>query len=143
MRRALSAMPIPAGSPCPSDPVATSTNGNRGVGCPSKSDPIVRSFSSSDRSNAPASAQAAYRIGAACPFDSTNRSAPACRGRFGSNRNSPKKSDAMISAADMQLVGWPLPAAVVARTESMRSRVAMLWRAGMGAVECPDTVTSL
>ena len=33
-----------------------------------------RSFSSSSRSNAPASAHAAYRTGAACPFDSTNRS---------------------------------------------------------------------
>jgi len=30
----------------------------------------------------------------------------------------------MISAADAQLVGWPLPAAVVARMESIRSRVA-------------------
>ena len=38
MRRALSAMPTPAHRPCPSDPVATSTNGSLGVGCPSRSD---------------------------------------------------------------------------------------------------------
>ena len=34
MRRALSAMPIAAQMPWPSDPVATSTNGSRGVGMP-------------------------------------------------------------------------------------------------------------
>jgi hypothetical protein len=32
----------------------------------------------------------------------------------------------MISAAEQQLVGWPLPAAVVDSIESMRRRVAML-----------------
>jgi hypothetical protein len=32
----------------------------------------------------------------------------------------------MISAADKQVVGCPLPAAVVDRTESRRSRVATL-----------------
>ena len=74
MRRALSAVPIAAQMPWPSEPVATSTNGSRGVGCPSRSESISRSFSSSARSNAPASAHAAYRIGAACPFDSTKRS---------------------------------------------------------------------
>ncbi len=47
MRVALSAMPRPAASPCPNDPVATSTNGRRGVGCPSRSLPSSRSFSSS------------------------------------------------------------------------------------------------
>src|SRR5579883_77901 len=31
----------------------------------------------------------------------------------------------MISAAEAQLVGWPLPAWVVERTESMRRRVAL------------------
>ena len=35
-----------------------------------------------------------------------------------------------MSAIDMQLVGWPLPASDVERTESMRSRVAMFFRAG-------------
>ena len=38
MRRAFSALPIAAQMPCPSDPVATSTNGSRGVGCPSRSE---------------------------------------------------------------------------------------------------------
>jgi hypothetical protein len=31
----------------------------------------------------------------------------------------------------MHVVGWPLPAAVVDRIESMRSCVAMFWSAGM------------
>jgi hypothetical protein len=31
----------------------------------------------------------------------------------------------MISAAEAQLVGWPLPAWVVERTESIRKRVAL------------------
>jgi len=35
------------------------------------------------------------------------------------------------SAAEQQLVGWPLPASDVERTESMRSRVAIFFRAGM------------
>src|SRR5919108_1682466 len=35
-----------------------------------------------------------------------------------------KKIAATRSAADAQLVGWPLPAAVVARIEPIRSRVA-------------------
>jgi hypothetical protein len=32
-----------------------------------------------------------------------------------------------MSAADMQVVGWPLAAAVVDRIDSMRRRVATLW----------------
>jgi uncharacterized membrane protein len=36
----------------------------------------------------------------------------------------------MISAADAHVLGWPLPASVVARTESIRSRVAMFISAG-------------
>src|ERR1044071_5000741 len=36
-------------------------------------------------------------------------------------------SAAMMSAADAQCVGWPLPAAVVARTESIRSCAAMAY----------------
>ena len=44
-----------------------------------------------------------------------------------------------MSAADMQLVGCPLPAAVVDWIESMRSRVAMLRSASMDGV---GTMTS-
>ena len=73
----------------------------------------------------PASAQAAYRIGAPCPFESTNRSLSWLCGSRGSYRISAKKSAAMISAAEQQVLGWPLPAAVVDTTESIRSRVAM------------------
>ena len=64
------------------------------------------------------------------PFESTKRSLSACCGFCGSNRISAKKSVATISAADMHVVGWPLPAAVVERIESMRSWVATFWRAG-------------
>ena len=68
VRRASSAIPRPAASPCPSDPVATSTNGRRGVGCPSRSESIRRSLRSSARSKAPASAHAAYSSGARVPL---------------------------------------------------------------------------
>jgi hypothetical protein len=46
----------------------------------------------------------------------------------------------MISAAEAQLVGWPLPASVVARTESMRSRVA--FSCSIFNVSCTDVSTS-
>src|SRR5262245_54634127 len=91
---------------------------------------MVRNFRSSEVSNAPASAQAAYSTGAAWPFDSTKRSLPAWWGSFGSKRISPKNSAATRSAAEQQLVGWPLPASDVDRTESMRRRVAAVIKAG-------------
>src|SRR5687767_9413752 len=59
-----------------------------------------------------------------------NRSLPGCCGFFGSNRISAKNNAATRSAAEQQLVGWPLPASEVERTESIRSRVAALLRAG-------------
>ena len=80
--------------------------------------------------DSPASAQAAYSSGAAWPFDSTKRSACGCCGCAGSNRISEKNRAATRSAADMHVVGCPLPASVVARIDSMRSRVAMFFRAG-------------
>jgi hypothetical protein len=40
-----------------------------------------------------------------------------------------KKSVATMSAAEQQLDGWPLAASDVARTLSIRSCVALLWRA--------------
>jgi len=42
----------------------------------------------------------------------------------------PSMSDGQISAAEQQLVGWPLPASDVDLTESMRSRVATFFSAG-------------
>ena len=45
----------------------------------------------------------------------------------------------MISAADAQLVGWPLPASLVERTESMRSRVATFFSAAMRDDVCTGT----
>src|SRR5262249_22783730 len=63
-------------------------------------------------------------------------------GFAGSKRISEKKSAATTSAADAQVVGWPLPAAVVARIESMRSWVAMLWSTGTSRARSCDTGTS-
>jgi uncharacterized membrane protein len=45
----------------------------------------------------------------------------------------------MISAAEAQEVGWPLPAALVARTESMRSCVATFRNAAMRGRVCTGT----
>src|SRR6187401_3140308 len=137
MRRALSAMPTPAHNPWPSDPVATSTHGSRGVGCPSRSESSFRSVSKSSRGMMPTSAQAAYRIGAACPFDRTKRSLSSLRGFAGSYRISTKNNAAMISAADMHVDGCPVPASLVAITESMRRRVAMF----LSADTCEDVWT--
>ena len=50
-------------------------------------------------------------------------------GLTGSKRIS-ANSAAMMSAADWQVVGCPLPAAVVARMDSIRSRVARFLRLG-------------
>src|SRR5262245_5182421 len=44
-----------------------------------------------------------------------------------------------MSAAEQHVVGWPLPASVVARTESMRSRVAMLRRADTREDACTNS----
>jgi hypothetical protein len=63
-----------------------------------------------------------------------NRSLSGLCGSFGSNRISAKKSAAMRSAAEQQLVGWPLPASAVDLTESIRKRVAMFLSAGIRAV---------
>src|SRR5688572_12621337 len=89
---------------------------------------------SSERSKRPTSAHAAYRIGAAWPLDRMKRSFPGCWTFFGSNRISARNSDATRSAAEQQLVGWPLPASDVERTESIRRRVAAFFRAGMKTV---------
>jgi len=59
IRLAFSAVPTAAQIPWPSDPVATSMNGSRGVGCPSRSESSRRSFRRSARWKAPASAHAA------------------------------------------------------------------------------------
>src|SRR5258706_14981690 len=45
----------------------------------------------------------------------------------------------MISAADAQVVGWPLPASLVERTESMRSRVATFFNAATRDDACTGT----
>ena len=49
-----SATPTEIGSPCPSEPVATSTHGIFGVGCPSSREPNLRKVSSSSSVIAPA-----------------------------------------------------------------------------------------
>ena len=129
MRRALSAMPIAAQMPWPSEPVATSTNGSRGVGCPSRSDPILRSFSSSSRSKQ-RRPRPTRRRGSAPRGPSTARSDRSrdSAGRFGSKRISAKNSAAMMSAADSSWSDGRCRPRCVERTESMRSCAAMLRR---------------
>src|SRR5678815_1076420 len=55
-----------------------------------------------------------------------------------------KKTAATTSAAEAQLVGCPLPAAVVARIDLMRRRVATsssAWRVSLGASALVSTVS--
>jgi len=52
-------------------------------------------------------------------------------GSLGWKRISAKNNAAINSAAEQQLVGWPLPAADVDRIESMRNWLAMIRKAGM------------
>jgi predicted PurR-regulated permease PerM len=102
--------------------------------------PITIMIVGSDRRSsliAPASCNAAHRIGAACPFDSTNASALRVAGSFGAQRISRKNSAATISAQDMQDVGCPDPASVVMRITSRRSlRVAACKRSRPGSRRC-------
>ncbi len=142
MRRAFSADPTPAASPCPSDPVARSTHGSRGVGCPSRSLVSSRSVSVDSRETMPTSAQAAYSSGAACPLERMKRSLSGRSASVGSYRISPQNRTATTSAAEQQVLGWPLPAFVVLRTESIRRRVATLRRAAVAGATDGDTRTS-
>lgn len=68
------AIPQATDKPWPKDPVAISTNGIFGTGCPS----IKESFNLKDINwssvNTPALYKAAYKIGAAWPFESTSLS---------------------------------------------------------------------
>ena len=61
--------------------------------------------------------------------------------RCGSNRISAKNSAATRSAAEQQLVGCPLPASDVDLIESIRSRVAMFFRAGIRVARSRDIRT--
>src|SRR4030042_6161293 len=67
-------------------------------------------------------------MGAACPLDRTNSSLPQSSGSLTLYLISLKKRQAMRSAIETQLVGWPEPARVVMRREWMRSRAAIFWR---------------
>ena len=125
MRRALSAMPTPAHRPCPSDPVATSTNGRRGVGCPSRSESSSRSFSSS-LAREQARRPPTPRRAAAPHAPSTARSDRSARAAGAAGRTASRRRTATptMSAAEQQVEGWPLPAAVV----SAPSRCGAGWR---------------
>jgi hypothetical protein len=89
--------------------VATSIKSNLGVGCPSKSDPMVLNFKRSSFLIWPSSAQQAYKIGAECPLDKINLSFSNALGCFGSYYMPLvgwKNKVAMISAFEEQEVGW-------------------------------------
>ena len=82
--RIASAIPRPTGSPCPRDPVATSTHGisGTGAGWPWTGEPNFRKDSNSSSVIAPIALKTENSRGDAWPFDSTNRSFP---GFFGSS----------------------------------------------------------
>ena len=69
-----SARPTPIGSPCPSDPVATSTHGRTGVGWPSSREPNCRYVMNSSSEIAPAARNRPYTSGEAWPFEKISRS---------------------------------------------------------------------
>jgi hypothetical protein len=130
MRRALSALPI-AGA----DALA-----ERAGGDVDERQPRRRVPSRSDRSAQLQQLGAIERAGLGprrvqnrrrVPFDSTNRSLAGFCGFADRNASRRRKSAAITSAIEQQLVGWPLPASDVDVSESMRSRVAMFVRAGM------------
>ena len=77
----------------------------------------------------PASAHAAVEQGRGVSLRQHEPIAARMLGSFGSNRISAKNSAATRSAAEQQLVGWPLPASDVDLIESMRRRVAAFFRA--------------
>jgi hypothetical protein len=73
---------------------------------------------------APAAFSTAYSKGAACPFEKMRRSLPGSRGLPRSVRQCEARNTAIRSAADIDDVGCPDPAAVVERMLSARSCVA-------------------
>ena len=65
-----SATPTASGSPWPSEPVATSTQGSTGVGCPSSRDPNRRyPVISSSSETTPTALKIEYSRGEACPLE--------------------------------------------------------------------------
>ena len=134
MRRAFSAVPTAAQMPWPSDPVATSTNDSRGVGWPSRSESSRAELQQSSRGKRPGVRPRRVEDRRGMSLREHEAIVVGFCGFFGSKRISPKNSVATISAADMQVVGWPLPASVVERIESMRSSVARFSSACDGCV---------
>jgi hypothetical protein len=139
--------PSPAATerPWPSDPVAASANGKPTCGCgwPSIGLSMARSDSASSRVigrpaprslclpigviTPPRSAYAAYRIGTACPSDSTSRSAAGFHGSLGSQRMWSYISTVIRWASDSAVDGCPLPAAVVISTDNFPISTALAW----------------
>ena len=76
-----SAIPTEIGSPWPSEPVATSTQGMIGVGWPWRREPSLRNVSSSSSVIAPAALKIEYTSGEAWPFENTRWSFSGFSGR--------------------------------------------------------------
>src|SRR3989344_6782230 len=98
-------MPIPADNPCPKLPVATFSQGIRGVGWPSSDELNVRNFDKSWNGTIPASVYAAHKIGAAWPLLNTNSSLARSCGLFTLYFISLKNKQAISSAELKQVVG--------------------------------------
>lgn len=106
-----------------------STKGILGTGCPS----IKESFNLNDIScysvNTPALYKAAYKIGAACPFDKTSLSFKKWLVLLAWNFNpaSWKNKTENISAIEEHEVGWPLFVTLIDRIESILNQWAISW----------------
>src|SRR6266542_1656583 len=137
------AIPRPTGSPCPSDPVATSTHGisGTGAGWPWTGLPNLRKLMSSSSLSAPIALSTEYSSGDAWPFERMNRSLPRSLGSSTSNRRWSENSTASRWAADIEDVGCPDPAAVEHRmlstlswaASSFHSRVLSMTRPPWGS----------
>src|SRR5207249_12257510 len=100
-------IPSPIASPWPRDPVATSTQGNSGIGagCPWSGEPCLRRVRSSSSPKAPIPFSVAQRTGAAGAFDRMNRSYDGDAGPLTSNRRRAAYGNANSNATDNDELG--------------------------------------
>ena len=120
--RAPMARPAPTESPWPSEPVAASTPGMRGVGWPSSSlENCAQGHQARDREHS-GFGQRGIENRRGMALRQHEAVAVMRIGILGIEFHGVEKSPATSSAADMQEVGWPEPAAVVAIIEKMLRR---------------------
>lgn len=106
-----------------------STNGILGTGCPSIYEPFNLSDISCSSVIVPALYKLEYKIGAACPFESTSLSFKKWAGFLGWNLSpaSWKKRTEKISAIDEHEVGCPLFVTLTDLIESILNQWPISW----------------